>query len=91
MNGDYSRTHANRLIGAAEVVAVLAPIGAKIEGESQVRPLLGLALDDVPAAWKKAQEMAENGKITAKHVKSAVIELHWHAKPPTRGNRSETG
>ena len=40
-----SRTHMNRCIRAAEVNAALAPIGAKLEKESQLRPLAGLKTD----------------------------------------------
>jgi hypothetical protein len=38
---DFSKTHANRLIEAASVAAVLTPIGVKFKSETQVRPLVG--------------------------------------------------
>jgi hypothetical protein len=71
----FSKTHANRLIEAAAVAAVLTPIGVKLNSESQVRPLVGLAPQKIPAAWKKAQEFAEGGEITAKVVRRAAEEF----------------
>ena len=37
---EMSKTHANRLISAAQVVDCLTPIGVKIENEAQARPKL---------------------------------------------------
>lgn len=71
----YSKTHANRLIGAAGVANVLAPIGVTVENESQVRPLTGLKPGKVTKAWQKATKLAGTGKVTAALVRRAVNEL----------------
>jgi len=72
---EFSKTHANRLIEAAAVAAVLTPIGVKIKSESQLRPLVCLAPQKIPAAWRKAEELAGDGKVTAKLVRLAVAEF----------------
>ena len=72
---EFSKTHANRLIEAAAVAAVLTPIGVKIKSESQLRPLVCLAPRKIPAAWRKAEELAGDGKVTAKVVRLAVAEF----------------
>jgi hypothetical protein len=71
----YSKTHANRLIGAAGVANVLAPIGVTVENESQVRPLTGLKPAKVTKAWQKATKLAGEGKVTAALVRRAVNEI----------------
>jgi hypothetical protein len=40
-----------------------------------VRPLVGLAPQRIPAAWKKAQEFTGGGEITAKVVRRAAEEF----------------
>jgi hypothetical protein len=72
---DYSRTHANRLVNAATIAAVLAPIGAKVKSESQLRPLLALSPQIIPAAWKRAEELAAGSPVTAKIVRRAVEDF----------------
>ena len=69
---EFSKTHANRQIGAAEVAAVLTPIGVIVDRESIVRPLFGRSPKEIQAAWKEAVKLAGDGKVKAKHVKSAV-------------------
>ena len=60
-----SKTQANRLISAHEVVGNLAPIGVIPVTESQARPLTRLESSDQIAAWQQAVETAPNGKVTA--------------------------
>lgn len=72
----YAKSHAYRIIGAAEVVATLSPIG-DIPGpthEAQVRSLIGLEPEKAREAWKKAVEKAKGGMVTAKLVRNAVAE-----------------
>jgi hypothetical protein len=45
-------------IRAAEVNAALAPIGAKLEKEPQLRPLAGLKTEEIQAAYANAKEAA---------------------------------
>jgi hypothetical protein len=71
---EFSKTHANRLIGAAQVVEVLTPLGVKIKREAQVRPLIGLDPQDISSAWRRAEGLAENEEVTAKHVRLALDE-----------------
>lgn len=72
---EFSKTHANRLIEAASVSAILTPIGVKLKSESQARPLVGLAPQKIPAAWRKAEELAGDGEVTAKVVRRAAEEF----------------
>jgi hypothetical protein len=60
---EFSKTHANRLIGA------------KLQNESQARPLTGLPPKVIPEAWKRAAELAGNGSITASIVRRAAQEF----------------
>jgi hypothetical protein len=71
----YSKTHANRMIGAAGVANVLTPIGVTVENESQVRALTGLKPAKVTKIWGKAAKMADGGRITANIVRRAVGEV----------------
>ncbi len=75
----FSKTHANRLIEAAAVAAALTPIGVKLKSESQARPLVGLAPQKIPTAWKKAVELNGDGEITAKVVKRATEEFRTNS------------
>jgi hypothetical protein len=77
---EFSRTHAYRMIEAAAVAAVLSPIGVKLHSESQVRPLAGLAPGSIPAAWKRAVEIAGKGEVTAKVVRRAAEEFRHDFK-----------
>ncbi|MHB8522861.1 MAG: hypothetical protein ACYDH9_19165 [Limisphaerales bacterium] len=72
----YGRQYAYRLIGAAEVVKHLSPIGdiQKPTHESQVRPLIGLKPEQVREAWKKAATKANGEVIRATTVKEAASE-----------------
>ena len=71
-----SRSYASRVIGAADVVANLLPIGNKGQPmpatESQARPLVGLEPDKQQKVWRTAVRKAGEGKITAAAVKQAV-------------------
>ena len=72
----YHRSYAYRLIAAAELVTHLSPKGDKSpKQETQVRPLLGLPLDQASAAWNRAVVAAEGGEVTANLVKKAAAEF----------------
>jgi hypothetical protein len=78
------RTHAYRLVDAAEAVRNLSPIGDNAAvplpaTESQARPLTSLPPEQQREVWKKAVETAPtngNGepKITAAHVEATVAK-----------------
>ena len=55
-----SKTHANRMVDAAEVVGILTPIGVTPENEAQARALAPLKDDPavLQAAWQEVQERA---------------------------------
>ena len=72
---EFSKSYATRMIEAAVVAAILTPIGAKPTSESQLRPLAGLAPEKIPDAWKKAEEIAGQGEITAKVVRLAAKQF----------------
>lgn len=69
---DIGRAHAYRLIGAAETVPVLSPIGDTLPAnESQIRPLLQFPVKDRPTVWKEVVRQC-NGEITGKDVERIV-------------------
>ena len=67
-----TRQHANRLVGAAETIQNLEPIGSIPQSESVARPLSGLPADEQASAWQEAVDTAPDGKVTAKHVQEVV-------------------
>lgn len=74
----YGKSHAHRLIGAAEVVDHLSPIGDELPlplNESQVRPLIGLEAEDQVRAWKAAVQQAAGNGVTARLVRQAAAEF----------------
>lgn len=71
----YGKSQAYRLMGAAEVIEHLSPIGDKMllpMNEAQVRPLIGLEPEEQLSAWKTALEKAGDAGVTAKLVREAV-------------------
>jgi hypothetical protein len=72
----YAKSQAYRLIGGAQIVACLSPIGdiPLPTHEAQVRPLIGLEADKAKAAWKDAVARAGKGKVTAEIVKSILVD-----------------
>ena len=86
---EMNRSHAYRLIGAAEVCKVLSPIGdiPLPENECQIRPLVGLRPAIAAKAWKKAWEKAgSRGVVTSTLVQKAVAEVL-----PSRGRTRSPG
>lgn len=72
------RAYAYRLLGAAAVVDRLSPIGDTApspQNESQVRPLIGLAPDQIQAAWKNAVAAAKGKGVTARLVAKAAEQF----------------
>lgn len=81
---EMSKTHANRLIGAAAVADAVAPIGVKPTTESQVRPLTTVPEESRAAVWQDAVEAAPvdadgTPRVTARHVEEAV--QRWRGEP----------
>ena len=60
-----AKTHANRLVGAAQVVALLAPIGVTPATESQARPLTRLEPPPQVEAWEAATDKAAAEDLVA--------------------------
>jgi hypothetical protein len=89
---DMSKTHANRLIGASEVVENLTPMGVIPETERQVRPLTQLDRPEAQqAAWRQAVDDAPEGKPTAKQVQAVVNEMKGtppHVPPVSYGAKA---
>lgn len=81
-----TRAYADRLIGAAEVVGNLTPIGVVLPTtESQARPLTKLEPEQQIEAWQEAVETAPNGKVTAAHVERVVdskMAVHYSSETP---------
>lgn len=88
----FRKSHVYRLIGAAEVVAYLSPIGdiPKPIHESQVRPLLGLKPEEARQAWEAACKTANGHTVTARLVKAAAARFRRGAEPP-RPREGKTG
>jgi len=88
----YAKSHAYRLIGAAEVVVCLSPIGdiQVPTHEGQVRPLIGLGPEKAREAWRKAVEKANGAFVTANMVRNAVAEAAETVLPkPTKARPPE--
>jgi hypothetical protein len=73
----YGKSHTCRLIGAAELLTHLSPIVdmPTPSHEAQVRPLIGVPVDQAQSAWKKALAKANGKAVTAKLVKEALVEV----------------
>lgn len=77
------RAYAYRLIGAAEVVTNLSPIGDILPTtETQARPLSSLPPEVQPLVWQVAVDTAPDGKVTARHVEETVRA--WIVAPEKR-------
>lgn len=72
-----NRSHAYRLVEAAEIKTHLSPIGdiPPPENECQVRPLSGLTASAAKKAWKTAVERAGNKPPTGELVRKVVAEI----------------
>lgn len=71
-----SKTHANRLVQAGEVIQNLTPNGGQMpESERQTRPLTQLPPEQQSEAWNKAVESAEGQVPTGKQVQAVVSEI----------------
>ncbi len=84
-----SRPHAYRLIGAAETVAALSPIGdiPLPSSESQVRELTGLTPEVAAEVMTAA---AESGKVTAASIKTAREQIAPSTVKVTETTKTET-
>jgi hypothetical protein len=86
---DMSRVHAWRLIGAADVVDDLLPIGNILPAtESQARPLVPLNKKQRVEAWEEVLRATEGLRITAVIIAN-IVEKYMEAKgliEPTQRN-----
>lgn len=82
----YGRAYVDRLIGAAETIEILTPIGVKIlpSNEAQVRPLLALPPEKRSEAWEKVLEEAGESKPTAKLVNMVANEFKDNQRRPPK-------
>jgi hypothetical protein len=67
-----SKTHANRLIDAAEIADNLTPTGVTPSSERSSRPLRSLPARVQRRAWVKAVNISKTGHPTEKEVTAAV-------------------
>jgi len=83
----FGKTHANRLVLAAQISHELAPLGA-ISHETQIRPLLKLKREQRREVWIEAVKL--NPQPTQRQVKAAaqgvVGEIKVVRTPKTSGN-----
>lgn len=86
----WTRQHTNRIIGSAEVVSNLEPIGSILPAtESQARPLVALEPEAQREAWARVLQDAPNGKITAAVVEKAASEIRQERTEQRRQERTE--
>ena len=80
---DYRKSHAYRLIAAAEVVKCLSPVGdiPQPTHERQVRPLFGLEPEKIRELWKKAVAKAGSGVVQATVVQEVAAEFQSKKRP----------
>ena len=78
----YGRHYVNRVISAAQVFRHLVTNCHQNppDHESQVRPLIGLPLEQAQKAWESAVAMAGSRRITARQVQNAVNGLQLPAQ-----------
>lgn len=78
----FTKTHANRLVAASTVAAILTPIGAEINNEAQARELAPLleTPDEMRAAFTEAIARSD-GKPTAAVIRDVVRERMDPASP----------
>jgi hypothetical protein len=67
-----SKSHANRLIEASEVVSTVTPIGVIPANEAQARELGKVPQEKRAEAWQKVVESSPDGGVTAQHIRNTV-------------------
>jgi len=77
---DYGRRYVDQLIAAAQVFNHLRANCSQTvlqvpESEGQVRPLIGLTMEEATQAWHQAVERAPGGKVTGALLKSVVRSI----------------
>ena len=84
---DISKSYGHRLMAAANVNAVLSPMGdiPSPERERQIRELYPLVDDPdaLQAAWKGAVEIADGAQPTAQQVREVVNQYRQDGGYPT--------
>jgi hypothetical protein len=76
-----SKTHANRLIQANEVVENLTPMGVIPANERQARPLASLEPDEQVTVWEQVVNTAPPSGITASFVRETVETFVSETRP----------
>lgn len=72
----FARSHAYRLMNAAEVVRQLSPIGDSLpENEAQARVLVSIPEAARAITWQTIKESAPDGKVTARHAKAVAVVI----------------
>lgn len=77
-----SQVDAHRLMGSAEVLEDLYPMGEVLPAnERQTRPLLPLSTEQRREVWPQVIDSAPNGKITSGHVQRVVDAYRQEINP----------
>jgi hypothetical protein len=78
----FTKSRANQLIGAANIVDALATIVVKPATESVARELTGIRNEEgeldlikINEVWQEAVETSPEGKVTAAHVKQVIHDF----------------
>jgi len=76
------RTYAWRVIGAAERLKLLPPVGELQRpcNEFQMRPFLRLEPEAFPGAWQQVVARAKDGKITSELIQVLITEISSNGK-----------
>ena len=86
----WARRYADRLIGSAEVVKNLSPIGLTLPTtETQARPLVGLPPETQREVWQEVLASAPDGRITAQKVIEAARHIQAQKTEERRTERTE--
>jgi hypothetical protein len=82
----YGRRYVDQIISAAALFGHLRAISSQSppEHETQLRPLVGLTLEQAALAWQCAVTNAGEGKVTARLVKEAVKQLGFASTKPSK-------
>lgn len=82
---EYGRRYVDQMINAAQLFRDLRANCSHIQPdhESQLRPLIGLPIEQAQLAWECAAQLAAGRRITAGMVKAAVKGLQLRPNEPT--------
>jgi DNA repair photolyase len=78
----FQRDYANKMIRSATVAQNLdTVVSKKPTSERQLRPLTHLKPEQQKKAWKKAVDIAPEGRVMARHVETVVAEIESENEP----------